>query len=113
MGFEFVPSLSSTSSPAFPKRKKYISAAFQDTLFHSLIFVLDRSILHPIDPFFDMAAEVATRKCVGVDCQNDAGSLQCPTCLKSGIDSFFCSQDCFKRSWVGFLVLPEGAPAAH
>jgi methionyl aminopeptidase len=45
-------------------------------------------------------AEAAKRKCRGVDCPNDAGTLQCPTCLKSGTDSFFCSQDCFKRSWV-------------
>ena len=41
------------------------------------------------------------RKCMGDDCNNDAGSLQCPTCLKLGIkDSYFCSQDCFKRNWV-------------
>ena len=41
------------------------------------------------------------RKCVGDDCDNEAGSLQCPTCLKLGIkDSYFCSQDCFKRNWV-------------
>ncbi|KAL1966380.1 hypothetical protein VTN77DRAFT_4522 [Rasamsonia byssochlamydoides] len=46
-----------------------------------------------------MAAAAATRKCLGVDCQNDAGNLQCPTCLKMGTDSFFCSQECFKRSW--------------
>lgn len=40
------------------------------------------------------------RKCMGDDCDNDAGSLQCPTCLKLGIkDSYFCSQDCFKRNW--------------
>ncbi|MCJ1373394.1 Methionine aminopeptidase 1 [Loxospora ochrophaea] len=45
------------------------------------------------------AATVAKKPCVGVDCSNDAGSLQCPTCLKIGKDSFFCSQDCFKRSW--------------
>ncbi|KAJ5202092.1 Methionine aminopeptidase 1 [Penicillium cinerascens] len=45
-----------------------------------------------------MAAATA-RKCIGVDCSNDAGTLQCPTCLKAGTDSFFCSQDCFKRSW--------------
>lgn len=46
----------------------------------------------------------AKRKCIGVDCPNDAGSLQCPTCLKLGLkESFFCSQDCFKRSWVSFL----------
>jgi methionyl aminopeptidase len=48
-----------------------------------------------------MTAEVATRKCRGLECPKDAGSLQCPTCLKMGLDSFFCSQDCFKRSWVG------------
>lgn len=52
-----------------------------------------------------MAAAAETRKCIGVDCQNTAGNLQCPTCLKMDIDSFFCSQDCFKRSWVGFLAL--------
>lgn len=45
-------------------------------------------------------AETEARKCRGVDCPKDAGTLQCPTCLKSGVDSFFCSQDCFKRSWV-------------
>ena len=48
-----------------------------------------------------MAVEApAKRKCVGVDCPNDAGALQCPTCLKMNKESFFCSQDCFKRSWV-------------
>lgn len=37
---------------------------------------------------------------MGDDCDNDAGTLQCPTCLKNDIkDSFFCSQDCFKRNW--------------
>ncbi|ETS75262.1 methionine aminopeptidase 1 [Pestalotiopsis fici W106-1] len=42
----------------------------------------------------------AKKKCLGADCENDAGSLQCPTCLKLGIkDSFFCSQDCFKKNW--------------
>ncbi|OAA44718.1 methionine aminopeptidase 1 [Beauveria brongniartii RCEF 3172] len=48
-----------------------------------------------------MAAEPpAKKKCLGVDCDNDAGTLQCPTCLKLGHkDSFFCSQDCFKKSW--------------
>ncbi|SLM35511.1 TLDc domain [Lasallia pustulata] len=50
------------------------------------------------------AATVVTRRCIGLDCQNKAGSLQCPTCLKLGKESFFCSQDCFKRSWVGYLV---------
>lgn len=39
-------------------------------------------------------------KCKGDDCDNDAGTLQCPTCLKLGTkESYFCSQDCFKRNW--------------
>jgi methionyl aminopeptidase len=47
----------------------------------------------------------AKRKCLGTDCPNDAGALQCPTCLKAGIkDSFFCSQDCFKKNWVRHLI---------
>ncbi|KAJ4420170.1 Methionine aminopeptidase 1 [Gnomoniopsis sp. IMI 355080] len=48
-----------------------------------------------------MAQEPPTkRKCLSADCENDAGSLQCPTCLKLGLkDSFFCSQDCFKKNW--------------
>lgn len=48
-----------------------------------------------------MTEPPAKRECIGVDCENESGSLQCPTCLKLGIkDSYFCSQDCFKRSWV-------------
>ncbi|KEY65098.1 hypothetical protein S7711_08167 [Stachybotrys chartarum IBT 7711] len=48
-----------------------------------------------------MTSEPPTKKkCLGADCENDAGSLQCPTCLKLGVkDSFFCSQDCFKKNW--------------
>ncbi|KAI0505178.1 methionine aminopeptidase 1 [Xylaria bambusicola] len=42
---------------------------------------------------------VIKAKCQGVDCEEDAGTLQCPTCLKLGKDGFFCSQDCFKRNW--------------
>ncbi|KAK5132119.1 hypothetical protein LTR08_000370 [Meristemomyces frigidus] len=38
-------------------------------------------------------------ECQGDDCSNDAGTLQCPTCQKLGKESFFCSQDCFKRNW--------------
>ncbi|TAQ87639.1 hypothetical protein B7494_g4017 [Chlorociboria aeruginascens] len=42
----------------------------------------------------------AKRKCIGVDCLSDAGALQCPKCLALDIkDSFFCSQECFTRSW--------------
>lgn len=49
------------------------------------------------------AAEEPKKKCLGADCPNDAGSLQCPTCLKIGIKgSFFCSQDCFKKNWVSY-----------
>jgi len=45
------------------------------------------------------------RKCLGADCDKDASSLQCPTCLKLNIkDSFFCSQDCFKKNWVRNLL---------
>ncbi|KAF2863342.1 peptidase M24 [Piedraia hortae CBS 480.64] len=39
------------------------------------------------------------RKCEGDGCPNDAGSLQCPTCQKLGKESYFCSQDCFKKNW--------------
>jgi len=46
------------------------------------------------------AAAATPRKCLAPDCDKDVGDLQCPTCLKLGIkDSFFCSQDCFQRSW--------------
>lgn len=48
----------------------------------------------------NMAEEVTKRKCTGTACDNEASSLQCPTCLKLGKESYFCSQDCFKRSWV-------------
>ena len=55
-----------------------------------------------------MAEEPPTkRKCLGADCENDAGTLQCPKCLSLGIkDSFFCSQDCFKKNWVRGCVAP-------
>jgi len=48
-----------------------------------------------------MTSEPPTKKkCLGADCDNEAGTLQCPTCLKLGVkDSYFCSQDCFKRNW--------------
>lgn len=46
------------------------------------------------------------QKCSGADCDNDAGTLQCPTCLKLGVNSsYFCNQDCFKRNWVGCICL--------
>lgn len=43
---------------------------------------------------------VTKARCQGVDCEKVAGTLQCPTCLTMGEDSFFCSQECFKRNWV-------------
>lgn len=61
-----------------------------------------------------MTSEPPTKKkCLGADCDNDAGALQCPTCLKLGIkDSFFCAQDCFKRNWVCIRRSPavNGSP---
>ena len=40
------------------------------------------------------------RNCAGTDCENDAEALQCPNCQKLGKESYFCSQECFKRNWV-------------
>ncbi|KAK0388826.1 hypothetical protein NLU13_5069 [Sarocladium strictum] len=48
----------------------------------------------------DESSAAPAKACMGDDCENAAGSLQCPTCLKLGLkDSSFCSQDCFKKSW--------------
>lgn len=48
----------------------------------------------------------AKKKCLGADCENDAGTLQCPKCLSIGIKgSFFCSQECFKKNWVCHILL--------
>ncbi|KAI0403333.1 methionine aminopeptidase 1 [Xylaria palmicola] len=46
-------------------------------------------------------------KCLGANCANMAGTLQCPTCRKLGKESFFCSQDCFKKNWTQHRVLHE------
>ncbi|KAL1957595.1 hypothetical protein VTO42DRAFT_5706 [Malbranchea cinnamomea] len=54
--------------------------------------------------------EVEARKCLGVDCTNNAGNLRCPTCLKIGLESFFCSQDCFKRSWSEHKTVHKAKP---
>lgn len=46
------------------------------------------------------------KKCSGADCDKNAGTLQCPTCLKQGVEgSYFCAQDCFKRNWVGDICV--------
>ncbi|KAL0267995.1 UNVERIFIED_CONTAM: hypothetical protein PYX00_010097 [Menopon gallinae] len=50
-------------------------------------------------------ASVDTRKCDTPGCNSDA-KLQCPTCIKLGIQgSFFCSQDCFKGTWKTHKIL--------
>ncbi|KAL8928317.1 MAG: hypothetical protein Q9172_001001 [Xanthocarpia lactea] len=50
------------------------------------------------------------RKCLGADCGNDAGALQCPSCLKIGIKgSYFCSQDCFKKNWSQHTIVHKTA----
>lgn len=60
----------------------------------------------------DTAEPPAKKKCLGADCENDAGSLQCPTCLKLGLKgSFFCTQDCFKRNWAGHKSMHQAAQA--
>lgn len=51
-------------------------------------------------------------KCVGVDCDKDAGTLKCPSCLKIGKESSFCSQDCFKKSWSEHKAVHKAASTA-
>jgi hypothetical protein len=55
------------------------------------------------------------RKCLGADCENEASSLQCPKCLALGIkESYFCSQECFKKNWVNcFMARSLWASAAN
>jgi len=82
--------------PAVPRFNHRASCDPFSTSFSRLIYRFQE--FRPTTMASDSAAK---RKCSGADCDNDAGSLQCPTCLKLGIkDSFFCSQDCFKRNWV-------------
>ena len=72
---------------------------------HDTLEILDIRLERP--KYTMNSDSVAKRKCMGADCDNDAGTLQCPTCLKLGIkDSFFCAQDCFKRNWVSLLFIP-------
>ena len=53
--------------------------------------------------------ETKASKCGGVNCQNDAGALKCPTCLKVGKETAFCSQDCFKKSWSEHKAMHKSA----
>lgn len=51
--------------------------------------------------------EVTFGMCETPGCKTMA-SLQCPTCLKIGIQgSYFCTQDCFKRSWKTHKVIHQ------
>ncbi|KAH8889070.1 methionine aminopeptidase [Thozetella sp. PMI_491] len=54
------------------------------------------------------------RSCSGIDCPNPAGSLQCPTCLKLGIEgSYFCSQECFKTNWAEHKTVHKSQPTGY
>uniref|UniRef100_A0A8C9X5F1 Methionine aminopeptidase n=2 Tax=Sander lucioperca TaxID=283035 RepID=A0A8C9X5F1_SANLU len=56
-----------------------------------------------------MASIEARRECETDGCGQDA-KLQCPTCIKLGIQgSYFCSQECFKGSWVSHKLLHKKA----
>ncbi|KAF9166217.1 Methionine aminopeptidase 1 [Actinomortierella ambigua] len=56
--------------------------------------------------------------CQGMDCSKPA-TLQCPSCLKLKIpNSFFCSQECFKKNWathkaVHKIMAMTSGPAAE
>uniref|UniRef100_A0A4W3I423 Methionine aminopeptidase n=1 Tax=Callorhinchus milii TaxID=7868 RepID=A0A4W3I423_CALMI len=51
----------------------------------------------------------AKRVCETAVCEREA-RLQCPTCIKLGIQgSFFCSQECFKGSWSTHKLLHKNA----
>jgi len=83
----------------------------RQTLTPSCVFLIYTFFFHTIQSVYSStyidtdtmtADSPAKKECMGADCQNEAGSLQCPTCLKLGVkDSYFCSQECFKRNWVG------------
>lgn len=50
---------------------------------------------------------VSGHKCETPDCDQPA-TLQCPTCLKIGIQgSFFCNQTCFKGFWKQHKIIHE------
>lgn len=47
----------------------------------------------------------STKFCESMGCKNVA-NLQCPTCIKLGIQgSFFCSQECFKSNWKSHKII--------
>lgn len=84
--------------PCSASRHIYLLRCSHTDHFQQPTFPLQR---HSRKPQSIMGTETTTtRKCLGADCENDASSLQCPTCQKMGKESFFCSQDCFKKNWV-------------
>lgn len=55
----------------------------------------------------------AQHVCETPDCNKEA-TLQCPTCLKIGIQgSYFCSQACFKGYWKQHKVIHTLAREYH
>ncbi|KAJ0008807.1 hypothetical protein NQD34_016222 [Periophthalmus magnuspinnatus] len=66
-----------------------------------------RTVVHPSHG--GMASTEARRECETEGCSKDA-KLQCPTCIKLGIQgSYFCSQECFKGSWASHKLLHKKA----
>jgi len=58
-------------------------------------------------------------KCATPGCQNPASQLRCPECKKIGIESRFCSEECYKKNYkqhkkihTSALVPAAAAPAA-
>ncbi|TIB16388.1 hypothetical protein E3P89_00396 [Wallemia ichthyophaga] len=37
--------------------------------------------------------------CAGLNCVSTSATMQCPKCKDLNISSFFCGQDCFRKSW--------------
>ena len=68
------------------------------------VIIAASAALHRPSPAESMAAVVVTRECETEDCSKEA-KLQCPTCIKLGIQgSYFCSQVAFRISSAGFVV---------
>lgn len=47
---------------------------------------------------------MTTVKCETPSC-NKPGKMKCPTCLKLGIESFFCDQACFRSYWKNHKII--------
>ena len=75
---------------------------FHRLLQSSTLFCLDTSTWCP-PPTYKMAT--TARACLGAACKNTEVTLKCPTCLKLGKESYFCSQDCFRNNWVCHSIL--------